>query len=337
MPWLIVYKSAPAVWPVGCGDPLVSIQGLETSVMQARLFGFGFKVAKGISLSDFLAHLSTIKGTQIRFGSHDRLLYLGERNAYALGLFLTIKDQRKTCEILKTLHGQYTIAVRDLEQGSNLVDFNFFLINKNTGRGLYQHYHNSCSLNQFGTFCRRQYDDLKDAKVEEALAECARDTLQNRKRVKFEFAGTLRWEMLVREEGLDDLMAQLFTFKVFEFDVSTITIPDEGYAPLNGCIKKDTRRLRFEPKVDAGSIRSGISWLIRKYKITKGKVIGKDEDGIEQIFRLMENPRSFGNYEYEEIADETVLNLDNIEESSFFNEMLQVVEKNRPIFEADLD
>lgn len=140
--------------------------------MQAHLMGFLWETGAGITLEDFFKHLAKLKDVETAYANYNRLLYVGERGNYYLGLFITIKDQRRSPEI-KNESGVYKINVRSLEEGTNLVDFNFFVINKTTQRGLYQHYHHSCSLNQFGIFCQRQYEDLKQARIDAELKDVA--------------------------------------------------------------------------------------------------------------------------------------------------------------------
>jgi hypothetical protein len=149
-----------------------SSSSMGVHFMQAHLVGFLWELGKGISLNEFFAHLKSQHNVATKFGSYDRLLYISERDDYFLGLFLTVKDQRKVPEIQQAGE-DYIVKVRDLDDDSSLIDFNFFAVNKTSAKGLYQHYHNSCSLNQFGLFCRRHYDDLRDAKIRWWVIKCA--------------------------------------------------------------------------------------------------------------------------------------------------------------------
>jgi hypothetical protein len=172
--------------------------------MQAHLMGMIWELGNGISLDQFIAHLATLKDVPVKFNSYDRLLYVGDKGDYYLGLFLTVKDQRKFCEIQQD-GGEFTITVRSLEERSNLMDFNFFIVNKNTGRGIYQHYHQSCSANQFGVFLQRQYDDLKEFKKEMELQGVGGDEAprKEKKRVDARYKGTFKLVVMVRKEKLE--------------------------------------------------------------------------------------------------------------------------------------
>jgi hypothetical protein len=314
---------------------MLSSQALRQEIhgMQARLFGFVWQLGDGISLEEFMAHLRAKHKVEVKFGSYDRLLYLGDRDNYLVGVFLTIKDQRKFCEISNN-SGEYRVAVTSLADGKNLVDFNFFAINKTTGHGVYQHYHNSCSLNQFCFFCKREYDDLHEIKVESDLASIAggASPVQIRS-INKKYKGSLKWQMMVRSESLTELIQELEKIGSFEFELATLPAAEPKFTPLTPFIKKETHTFRFTPGTGIEVIRRTISSAVKDLGITRGKVSGRDSGGLEKILRLMENPDSFGRYEYEELADETVLNLEAIEKSTFFDKVFEAIAANRGLFE----
>lgn len=301
--------------------------------MQARLFGFIWQLGNGIALDEFMAHLKARHGTEVKYGNYGRLLYFGERQNYHVGVFLTIKDQRKFCEITSN-RGEYRVAVRDVTDGSNLVDFNFFAINKTTGHGVYQHYHNSCSLNQFCLFCKREYDDLHEKKTEEALAAYTggANAAQTRA-VNRQFKGSLKWQLMVRNEALSELLEELDKISCFEFELATLTAKEPKFTPLAPHIKKEVHKIRFRAGSGLEIIKRTVATAVNDLHIKEGKVIGRDSGGLEKVLKLMENPDSFGRFEYEELADETVLNLASIENSTFFDKVFEAIEANQGLFE----
>src|SRR5437868_13057882 len=106
--------------------------------MQAHLVGFAWTLGNGIELDEFFVYLRGQHNIATRFGQYDRLLYISDRGDYHLGLLLTVKDQKRVCEIQQAGE-QYVVNVRSLDDDSNLVDFNFFAVKKGSGKGLYQH------------------------------------------------------------------------------------------------------------------------------------------------------------------------------------------------------
>lgn len=300
--------------------------------------GFIWETGKGITLDEFFTHLAKLKDTPIRFANYDRLLYVGTRGGYHVGLFLKIKDQRRSPEIMND-SGVYKISVRELNEGSNLCDFNFFAINKATGRGMYQHYHQSCSLNQFGIFCQRQYEDLRQEKVDGELVPLGGDSAgaKDKLRIESKYKGTLTWENMVRPESLDKLLEELAKIKFFEFNATAITAQEPLVGPLSKFAKREKRSFRFSPTADSDGLRGAIVHVVKTGQILRGRVGGVDAEDRERVFRLIENPDTFGEYEYDEIADETTLNVKQVEKSPFFDLMLGKIEgdpKIKAMFET---
>lgn len=298
--------------------------------MQANLMGFIWSLGTGITLEEFFNHLATLNGKPEKFGEYDRLLSVGTRGDYYVGLFLKIKDQRRSPEITNA-GGKFTISVRSLAEGTNLVDFNFFIINKKTQRGMYQYYHQSCSLNQFCIFCAQQYEGLKESKIEAALAGVGGDAAStaDKKRIKKAYKGSLSYENMVRSETLQALLDELEQIKYFDFTLAAIDDNDALLTPLRPYAKKQRRIVRF--KATQVGVVNAIVNIVKAKGIRVGRVGGVDAEKREHVYRLIENPDKFAEFEYDEIADETILNVAKVEESPFFDEMLGVIDGDAAI------
>lgn len=308
----------------------------ENSTMQANLVGFELHVGKTVSLAEFFDHLRSLGNQQIRFAGHERMIYIGERADYYLGLFITIKDQAKFCE-LRSDGDEFEISVRSLDDGTNIVDFNFFVVHKDTGRGLYLHYHQSCSANQFGLYCRRRYEDLRGTKKDADIA--ALGSTPTKKALRAIAAHykkvTLKLVVMVRKEKLSELLEEFESIQVFEFDVQAMTSEEPEYTPVRPFIKRQTRRIRFIKQSSQSVIRSWISAVAGS--VQRARVQGLDEDGETRAFRLMDNPDSFGSYEYETIADDAFLSLKNFESSPLFESMFTVIGEHKHLFEVPVE
>ncbi|MCK6586799.1 MAG: hypothetical protein L6Q76_04350 [Polyangiaceae bacterium] len=304
----------------------------EQSAMRANLVGFTLKPAKAVTIEEFFEHLSKLRDKTIKFGAFDRLIYVADSDDYYKGLFITVKDQTKFCEI-RNEGNEFKILVRSLTDGTSAFDFNVFLLNKITYRGLYLYYHNSCSINQFGLFCRREYEDLRDAKKKAEVDALGTPTTKQRKEIADKYRKTsLELELMVRREKLPSLLDELDRVQVFEFDVATLTADEPTYAPVREYVRRETHKIRFIKQAPKSTISNWISKIVASKNIDRGRVQGKDEEGHTRAFRLMENPDSFGSYEYEEIADESVLNTTDFHNSPLFDEMFNAIEANKSLF-----
>ena len=130
--------------------------------MRVKFLGFRFECSSVISLKKYFKAIEAENFSTRKLGIYERY-YLANTTfnpKYFVGLFVTVKDQKKFCELTKK-KGKLCIKVNNLKDNSTLMHFNFFVMNKETGFGLFQHYHNSCSANQFGLFNNRIYNSQK--------------------------------------------------------------------------------------------------------------------------------------------------------------------------------
>lgn len=301
--------------------------------MRVRLLGFEWRFGAGISCDDLFEHLETIKETQVKFRGRNRLLYLGESGDYHVGIFLTYRSQRRTCE-LKTEKGIYKISVRSLEKGTSLVDFNFFVIHRHTGRGIYQQYHGSCGFHKFSGFVREQYNQLKDACIERSIRDAGGETTKSIKQARRKYKGTLNAQVLVRRDALLAMLSEMKRIRSFEFELTALAASDPRFSPLDGMLRRETHRLSFDIGVNKNTLARKIASIVKDVAISKGKVSGTGANNFEQTLKLVRNPDSFGDYDFDEVADETVLNLASVEDSPFIQTMLEKTQMHRALFEA---
>lgn len=142
---------------------------------------------------------------------------------------------------------------------------------------------------------------------------------------------------MIRPESLDKLLEELEQIKFFEFTLGTVTAEEPLVGPLAKYAKRQKRVIRFIPHVDEGGLRGAIVGIVKAGQISKGRVGGVDAEKRERVFRLIDNPDKFGEYEYDEIADETTLNVKEVEKSPFFSEMLGIIDgdpKIKALFET---
>ena len=144
--------------------------------MKVRFLGFNLdNQCKSISLEEFIVHMITPKGVKLNISEYDRYMFFDKdsNDKYYLGLLVTVKDQKSFCKLV-TEDGKMVVHISEVDSNENLMDFNFFVINKETGSGMYQYYHQSCSLNSFGYFITKKFHNYKNEKIESELPICIR-------------------------------------------------------------------------------------------------------------------------------------------------------------------
>lgn len=309
--------------------------------MHVRLLGFSFKSeGAGLSLETFANYLQAQRGASHDLGAHKRLLFVNPdyNKTYYVGLLVTVKDQKTYCELVES-GGKLTVKVNELDAASNLMDFNFFVINRKSGLGLYQYYHQSCSLNSFGYYCASRFSDHRKAVIDNAMEQSSPDelTVAKEKLIRKKHNARLRWEILVRKEKLKDLIEELERVKAFEYSFASLTVDEPKFKPLESHVRKESKRISFKVGSPVGKIASVLSGFVSSSDIESGKVIGTDVDGIDRVLRITDNPDNFGEYSYDDIAPRiNSLNIEKFEESWVIQELLAKCVQNKHIFEASV-
>ncbi|WP_147468478.1 hypothetical protein [Corallococcus interemptor] len=308
--------------------------------MLVRLFGFSLDCGQGITLDEFINELQTQTGRTEGIAGYNRIIYSKTKTSsgekYQVGLLLTIKDQRRYCELQR--NGKtFSISVREIEEGRNLIDFNYFIINHKTGRGLYQHYFNSCALSRFTSFCSKIYEDLRDRKISEKIQEAGGDTIaESQKRaIRKDFKGSLASQQMVRPGELDELINELEKIKSFEFDLAVVEADPQMFQPVQNFIKKRKFKLSFDQEQGPiNRLRRGILQIVEAQNPDKGSITGEDATGEERILKLTNNFSSFGDYEFDDIAREMRFDLEDFDKSDMIKRMLKTIGQQRDVFDA---
>lgn len=304
--------------------------------MKIRLLGLDFQPGSAISLAELFADMAAKQGSAIPFHGYDRFFYVQEVRDYHAGLLITTKDQKKFLEL--TQHADnIKIEPRDVTAGSQLADFNFFLFHKQTGRGIYQYYHNSCALNPFGLLCKKYYDDLRAAAIQreiDALPAHAKVAAHERAKAKIrkKYAASLKWEQIIRPAAFEALVGSLEKINSFTLTMSTLSQEEPLFRPLAREAKKVVREFRFGDDGALDIIKTGICNAIAKLAPAAAKVTGVDRDGLEQIIKLSNNPDSFGEFEYDDIAGQMSFSPREFATSAPMLEIMRVVEANPLMF-----
>lgn len=308
--------------------------------MQVRFLGFSFSTdCATVSLDDYINHMVTKHGQSHEISEHKRFLFFNTTHSknYYVGLLVTVKDQKTFCELVNKL-GKLVVKVNELDANSSLMDFNFFVIHKTTGFGMYQYYHQSFSLNSFGYFNSQRFSECRDRKVDTEIATIPehKRTDGSEKAIKRKHKGRLSWEILVRKENLKDLIEELQQVKAFEYCFLALTADEPEFQPLKNHVKKERTKLTFYPQSPAKTLASSIFNIVNKHQINDGKVIGTDYDGIERVLRITDNPDNFGEYGYDDVASKiNALDVDQFEKSWVVKELLDKCAEHKHIFEVN--
>lgn len=309
--------------------------------MQVRLLGFRLEVtSKALDLSSFAAAVSAVATNQKSAQDSQRLLFLNSNShtEYHVGLVVTVKDQKTFCRLVAD-NGNLLVKVDELELDTKLMEFNFFVVNKATGTGLYQYYHQSCSLSSFGYLVANRFREYKESVIQaeiDKVPEAERSEARIAK-VRKQFNGQLNWEILVRAEKLEELIAELKRVKSFEWTVATPTVEQEDFKPLAPYIRNQRSKLSFEVGAPVSTLAAAISAAATRMNLLKGRIEGEDADGLDRVLRLLDNPENFGEYDYDDLAGKlNDLDLTQFQHAWVATELIKACKGHAHIFETPM-
>lgn len=297
--------------------------------MKIRLLGTELKLGKGIMLADLFNHISAHGGSPKQLGGYNRYMYIDKLEGYHVGLLITTKDHKRFIEFFSD-PANVKLEARDVSKGAHLADFNFFAIDEKTGKGVYQYYHNSCSLNMFGMLCRHHYEQLKGARLQAAKMN-KKLTHAQEKSVNSQYAGSLQWEMVVRKEKFDQLIKELKSINTVTLAVSTLAYEKTEFTPMSHLANKMTQRYTFTKGTKIRSVVNGLLKVVSKADIENAKVEGIDEDGLERIIKLSNTPDFFGEYDFDKVAEAMTIAPAQFVDSPFLKTLIKVAKEAKAL------
>ena len=126
-----------------------------------KVKNYSFKVHEGpISLTDFFTFIADDDKESYSYNGLTRLLYVKQHDAYFTGMIVSPKDH-KTYLAIQRQGERLTIKANEIEDGSQLCDFNIFIINPKMAQGVYTHYHGGMSLDTLDGYFNRFYKRCK--------------------------------------------------------------------------------------------------------------------------------------------------------------------------------
>lgn len=309
--------------------------------MLVRFLGFSVETPKTITLDEVMTTLARRATSYDSFTEAGRFLFVDTQSdrEYYLGLIVTVKNQKTFCE-LRAAGGSFKVKVNKLDHNSNIMEFNFFIINKESGVGLYQHYHHSCSIGQGMNLIKKRFNCIKankiDARRDELIAS-GKAKGKAEKEARKQFKGCFKWQILVRKDKLSSVLKELDRIKALEVDLAYLEPESKEFRQLSGYVRKQRKKFLFEKKIPASSLIEPIVSVVNNSNADSGRVFGVDEDGLDRIIRLQNNPDNFGEYDYDEVA----VHINNLDVSNFQNSWVirslrDVCESHKSIFKAKI-
>lgn len=286
--------------------------------MKVRLYGFSLEAGHAkSSLNDLYDHMELFSGEADNARTNERRIYFNKDAdpTFARGLVVTVKDQKAFCKLIDE-NGRLVISVENLLGDDKLMEFNFFVVNKTNGIGLYQQYHHSCSLGVFGGYLRDRYRTISEESAGQAIAALRQQggsTDRKEAAIKRAHRGGLSVATLVHSGNLSAVLRQFDKIKSFEYEFAQLDAIREVAQPLQPYVKRRREKVTFEPRYAVVTIANAVQNAVNSIQPRSGRVHVETQDGDPLSVKLADIPEHFGEYEYDDIA----LQLDNLDTADF--------------------
>ncbi|WP_147447059.1 hypothetical protein [Corallococcus sp. CA054B] len=303
--------------------------------MKIRLLGATFKAGSVVTLDDLDASFEESSGQLVTFGGCERM-YLSKRlEEYNVGLLISIKNQRRFCTLLEKPDG-FEVDVHELEDKTRMMDFNYFVQSRSTGRALYQYYHHSCALSRFAAFLGERYSMLKHRRMEAELQSAGGQSAPVRvqKAIRSSFKGQFEWAQMLSAKQAGELIEQLEEVSRLELKFATFGSNESDFRPLNEHVQRGNIDILFKREHRSSpTLRGKVRSLIQRVSPANGLIEGRDAEGVKQFVRLADNIESFGEFDFERTSGTMKFDLKKFHESKMIGDMIEVMKENRALFD----
>lgn len=291
--------------------------------MLIRTYGFSLEAGNSaVTLNDLFTELQAQSGKTIPGMAHPRIFFFDNSDpSFAKGLVVTLKDHKTYCQLV---NDQGKLVIKVSAVNDQLLDFNFFIVNKSNGFGLYQYYHHSCAPGTFGGHLRQVYRSICSARTKSELQKLSEDGKGTKKaeaKVRSKYFKSLKFQILVHLSSIDKILKEFKKIKAFQYEVTALTHATSAGAPLGPYAKKVVEKVYFDGESKVGDVAKAIGEYITSENISKGSIDVIDVYGNEDIpmsVRIGNIPNSFG----EEDFDSFTAHINDLDASQFASHVI---------------
>lgn len=303
---------------------------------EVKILGFEWILNGGkIKEKDFCDHLVTLSGHEL----DKKILVMTKQNNLYIGVLMKITDMSSFCQI-KIEGGNFTLSNEKLEKGAKMADFNFFILNPKTMKGLYQYYHKSTSLNRFSFFIKKRFNEYKKKAVENAILEAKKKSndgklsKKSEKEIRSDYASFFRYAPILKPDSFEEYVQKMKDISYFEFEIVTANILDTRRVAFSKYAKRTSHKVFFDQTGGVlSNIKNSINQLCKAGEFKRAKIKGIDPDNQEAIYNLSSDVEQFATYDYDDIAAHIKLKSDDLtgslERSKMIKELFNQYSKSK--------
>lgn len=270
--------------------------------MRAKVFGFVWDPSPGVPLAAVMDLIDGLGTDLQKIGRGERLVAIHEGEDRYYGMIVSSKNRKVLTFIQKS--GKTWQAVRQqLGKNRNQMEFNFFAIMKDTGKGVYISYPESCSLWTISNFAKKLHN--KHARSEkraekDAAGRMTRAELATLKKKYRDF----KWRYVMNRETWDQILAQAQALKKIRYKIA-YPKADQMLAVVPGKVKLQSAALSFEQDLKPTSeVIDDIKSFLHTEGLKDVDIEAEFEDSIvETIHLLSDNKENCGVYDLDALSE----------------------------------
>lgn len=285
-----------------------------------------------IPLVDYLDYLcGTISGKE----NKNQILYIIKKQDFYIGVFLSIQNRNKFFTLTRE-NGKIVVTEEQLKKGTQITDFNFFIIDAKSGIGIYQYYRKSFSLSKFlhrlSIYYNKYFRIRKQAVIAIAKKGGANEKLIED--IKSGYTGYLKFSIIERKGKLEERIASLkdithvgYTFEAFSYDGQS------DKAPLLPIAKNISHEVTLIPDIPFSEKLKHVARFIRENVFLRAIVKGKGQDNQDVTYKMLNDYDKFDSYDYDDLFTSMTIDSNNINyslnENNIIIHLLSCFNKNR--------
>lgn len=302
--------------------------------MKANLIGAGIEVKGVLTTKDFLDFLCGLNVFEETCRGGKYLINMKKQEDYYYGIIVKTRDSSHSISLIEE-EGSHKIDLKNLLDNERIMEFNPFVLLRESGRGIYMNYSGATNLPSFFALLKRRFNVFLKNETEQAvkLIEILKE--KNKEKKKFKETKFFAAEIYTPEE-YDKLVDQLTDLNKFSYAYETIRIAEGNQIPedFQDSIEKVWTTLTFKPQVSLDNRKMAVKGYFKKFakKFFRGVINGKDKNGKEENINIFENFERFGVDDFDRVAGLFKgATIENFESVSYYKSLVKIIKKS-PVF-----
>jgi hypothetical protein len=274
--------------------------------MKVEFVGFSITAEGPITLETLMLAIEKKSGVLQKGGAGGRQYGMSTKvdDDYYAGVVLTIKDQKR---FLEWREGK--VVVHEISEFGKMMEFNYYAINRKTGAGLYQRYHNSSSLSGLCERLKKYHRRLHQHYLETEFQKIPDITLKQKAAIRKKNKGDFSWRPLFSsKQEVQKMLQKLDRISHVKIDAEYKQTKESLFKPAAGTIKSIRQSFSMNRNVVPAMVLDAVYNAANEHGVEAVSVDGY-KNGIYALIKLADHVEVYRHFDF----DDVVLKLKDID------------------------